>query len=76
MDNLGFDVLSNIFTEFRLILSGIILYFSNTQFYSFVASIFKTKEDISSKPKISLNTESTRIEQTNGQSKGNSKILE
>lgn len=68
MDNLGFDVLSNIFTEFRLILSGIILYFSNTQFYSFVASIFKTK--------ISLNTESTRIEQTNGQSKGNSKILE
>jgi hypothetical protein len=36
------------------VLAAITVYFSNTQFYSYVASLFKTKEDFSSEEKISL----------------------
>lgn len=75
VDNFGFDFITHFFDEFRLVLSAIALYLTNTQFYSFVASIFTTKEDIPSSTKIKLNTKSSGIEQTIGQSERDSKIL-
>jgi len=74
IDNFPFDFTK----EIRYILSGIITYFSNTHFYSFIASIFSTKEDTS---KISIREkpmswEDSRNESEIKQSKRNSKISE
>jgi len=74
IDNFPFDFTK----EIRYLLSGIITYFSNTHFYSFIASIFSTKEDTS---KISIREkpmswEDSRNESEIKQSKRNSKISE
>jgi hypothetical protein len=42
--------------ELRITLAAIITYFSNTHFYSFIASLFKSKEEVT-KPKISIREE-------------------
>jgi hypothetical protein len=74
IDNFPF----NFTKEIRYILSSIVTYFSNTHFYSFIASIFSTKEDTS---KISIREkpmswEDSRNEYEIKQSKRNSKISE
>lgn len=77
IDNFPFDFTK----EIRYILSGIITYFSNTHFYTFIASLFSTKEDVTIQ-KVSLrdrpliegfSDETTRNEI---KSKRNSKISE
>lgn len=78
IDNFGLDFFRNLFLKLRIILGGIITYLSNTQFYGLIASIFKTKEDVT-KPKISIGAdpvswESSRNESEIRQAKRNSKI--
>ena len=78
IDNFGLDFFRNFFMELRITLAAIITYFSNTHFYSFIASLFKSKEEVT-KPKISIREEpmsweSSRNESEIKQSKGNSKI--
>lgn len=55
-DAFGLHFLSNLFKEVRNIFAGIVGYLSNTTFYNYVFSIFKSTEDIKAteKPKISL----------------------
>lgn len=52
-DNFGIDFISNLLNEIRVITSSIIIYLSETQFYSFVASLFSKKESVT-KEKISI----------------------
>ena len=53
IDNFGIEFISNFFKEIRIITSSIVVYLSETQFYSFVASLFSKKEEVT-KDKISI----------------------
>jgi hypothetical protein len=54
LDNFGLEFLSNFLSEIRIVTASIIGYLSATEFYSFVVSLFRFKEDISNQTKISL----------------------
>jgi hypothetical protein len=77
IDNFPIDL----FLELRIVLSAIITYLSNTYFYSFIASIFSAKEDVTNQ-KVSLRNRpliegiSDETTRSKNQSKGNSKIVE
>jgi hypothetical protein len=61
-DNFGIDFISNFLNEIRLILASIVGYFANTHFYSVIAGLFSSKEDISNQRKISIKDRSLNEE--------------
>jgi hypothetical protein len=84
VDSFGVDFISNFFNEIRWITYSIVAYFSNTTFYSFVASLFKAKEDVK-QGKIRIRElpsdgesswETTRNETKTSENKRNSRISE
>jgi hypothetical protein len=54
IDNFGLDFISNFTKEIRAITSSIVAYLAGTQFYSFVSSLFTSKENLPKQDKISL----------------------
>jgi hypothetical protein len=44
LDNFGFDFLTNLITEFRVITLSIIDYLSNSQFYNYLKDLFSNSE--------------------------------
>jgi hypothetical protein len=81
IDNFGLDFLTNFTKEIRTITSSIVAYLTGTQFYSFVSSLFSTKEispkqDQISIGKGSMSPESSRYEPKISQNKRDSKISE
>jgi hypothetical protein len=54
IDTFGLGFMINFLKEIRLITSNIVTYLSETQFYSFIASLFSSKENVTSPTKVSL----------------------
>ena len=69
-DNFGIDFISKFLNEIRFITASIVGYFTNTHFYSVIAGLFSSKEDISNQRKISIKDRSL-IEENSWQTKGN-----
>jgi len=46
IDNFGFDFIKNFLTEIRVITASVVGYLSETHFYSFIASLFNKKEEL------------------------------
>jgi hypothetical protein len=81
IDNFEISFITNFFKEIKMITYSIVSYFSGTHFYSFISSLFSTKEDISNQGKISIRekpiySEHSKIESKISESKGSSKISE
>jgi hypothetical protein len=85
IDNFGIEFITNFYKEIRVITYSIINYLSDTSFYSFIASLFSTKDKVTNQAKISLRDgplmeessyETSRKEKSINKSKGNSKISE
>ena len=81
IDNFGLDFITNFITEIKVIAYSITNYLSNTHFYSFIASLFSKKEEVTKEAEVSLRErsvsgESSRNESKIGESKRNSKISE
>jgi hypothetical protein len=81
IDNFGFEFITNLSKEIKVIAYSIINYFSNTHFYSFVASLFSIKKEVTNETEVSLRErpmsgENSRNESKIGESKRNSKISE
>jgi hypothetical protein len=81
IDNFGIEFITNFFKEIKVIAYSITNYFSNTHFYSFIASLFSKKEDVTKETEVSLRErpmsgENSRNESKIGESKRNNKISE
>jgi len=85
IDNFGFEFIKNFLWEIRVITYSIITYLINTQFYSFVASLFSSEEKVTNPTKVShkdgsvmreTNWETKDNEKSNGEGERNSRISE
>lgn len=75
IDNFGFYFITNFIEEIKVIAYSITNYLSNTHFYSFIASLFSKKEEVTKESKISLRDEPL-IEENRRQTKRNGEKVE
>jgi len=82
LENFGIEAINNFINEIRIIGSVIVDYFTSTQFYSYISSFFKAKEEVTktggpqSEKSSRIYKESSSNERKIGQSDVNSKISE